>query len=47
MRLLDSVTDSVNMNLSKLWELVGRRTGKPGVGHDLASEQQWGSDTRG
>ena len=22
MRLLDSITDSVNMNLSKLWEIV-------------------------
>ena len=24
MRQLDSVTDSVDMNLSKLWEIVGR-----------------------
>ena len=25
MRLLDSITDSVNMNFSKLWELVEDR----------------------
>ena len=28
-RWLDSVTDSMSMNLSKLWEMV--RTGKPGM----------------
>ena len=30
MRWLDSITDSMGMNLSKLWEIV-RETGKPGV----------------
>ena len=47
MRWLDDITDSVNMNLGKLWEMV--RAGKPSelqsmgsrrVGHDLVTEQQ-------
>ena len=47
MRGLDGITDSVDMNLSKLWEWW--RTEEPGVlqsmrsqrvGHDLATEQQ-------
>ena len=47
MRWLDSVIDSMDMNLSKVWEIVKDR--KPGVlqfmgsqrvGYDLATEQQ-------
>ena len=42
MRWLDSITESVYMNLSKLWEIVKDRgamlqsTGSQRVGHDLA-----------
>ena len=46
-RWLDSIADSMKMNLSKLWEIVKDRgawhvqsTGSQRVGHDLATEQQ-------
>ena len=45
MRWLDSITDSMDMNLSKLWETVKERKARravsmrfQGVGHDLATE---------
>ena len=48
MRWLESITDSVHMNLSNLWELVMDRKprmlqsmGLQRVGHDLATEQQY------
>ena len=42
MRWLDSITDSVDMNVSKLWETVKDREtmGSQGVRHNLVTEQQ-------
>jgi len=49
MRWLDSFTDSMNMNLSKPWEIVKDKgpgmlqsMGLQRTGHDLALEQQIG-----
>jgi len=39
MRWLDSITDSMNMNLSKLWEIVGARGAWHAVVHGVTEYQ--------
>ena len=39
MRWLDNITDSVNMNLSKLWEIVEDREARHAVVHGVTKSQ--------
>ena len=45
MRWLDGITDSVDMSLSKLWELVEDRGACSAGAHSIAKSQMWLSDT--
>ena len=42
MRWLGSITDSMDMNLSKLWEIVKNRGAWHAAVHGVAKSQSWG-----
>ena len=44
MRRLDGITDSMDMNVSKLWEIVKDREALSAVVHGVTKSQTGGSD---
>ena len=44
MRGLDSITDSIDVGLSKLWEIVKDKEARRAVVHGVAKGQAWLSD---
>ena len=46
MRWLDSITDSIDMNLNKLWEIVEDKGAQQSVVHGVAKSQTQLSDRK-